>query len=114
MDLMKGFARSLVNQVGRDTGKVVSNSLYGDAHSTPIRRIGSDNMSYHNKNGEICEISEQEFRNQIIEEGYHFSLRKTHPIFIVLGVLLSYIFLFVVGILFITRGALRICSRYSI
>ena len=38
--LGKGFIRSAVNQVGRDGGKVISNSLYGDAHSTPIRRAG--------------------------------------------------------------------------
>lgn len=38
-NLAKGFVRSAVNQVGRDTGKVVSNQLYGDAHATPIRNV---------------------------------------------------------------------------
>lgn len=37
--LGKGFVRSAVNQVGRDTGKVVSNQAYGNAHSTPIRGV---------------------------------------------------------------------------
>jgi len=36
-NLFKGFVRSSVNQVGRDGGRVISNKLYGDAHSTPIR-----------------------------------------------------------------------------
>lgn len=40
-NLAKGFVRSAVNQVGRDAGKVVSNQLYGDAHSTPHRGVGS-------------------------------------------------------------------------
>ena len=40
-DLAKGLVRSAVNQVGRDAGKVVSNQLYGDAHSVPHRSVGS-------------------------------------------------------------------------
>lgn len=38
-NLAKGFVRSTVNQVGRDSGKVISNNIYGDAHSTPYRRV---------------------------------------------------------------------------
>ena len=38
--LGKGFISSAVNQVGRDGGKVISNRLYGDAHATPVRRVG--------------------------------------------------------------------------
>ncbi len=34
------FARSFINQIGRDSGKVVSNSIYGDRHATPIRHVG--------------------------------------------------------------------------
>lgn len=40
--LGKDFVRSAVKQVGRDGGKVISNHVYGDAHSTPVR--GSDSM----------------------------------------------------------------------
>lgn len=48
-DLGKGFVRSAINQVGRDTGKVISNHIYGDAHSTPIRNVGiSNNGKYFN------------------------------------------------------------------
>lgn len=43
-NLIKGFIRSAVNQVGRDGGKVISNQVYGDKHATPVR------MSGHNKN----------------------------------------------------------------
>lgn len=33
--LTKGFIRSAVNQVGRDSGKVISNNIYGDSYSIP-------------------------------------------------------------------------------
>jgi len=35
-NLAKGFIKSAVNQVGRDGGKVISNKVYGNSHSTPI------------------------------------------------------------------------------
>lgn len=39
------FLKSAVNQVGRDLGKVVSNQVFKDAHSTPYRRVGSSQQS---------------------------------------------------------------------
>lgn len=44
--LVKGFMRSAVNQVGRDGGRVVSNQIYGDAHSAPIRGIGVQGQQF--------------------------------------------------------------------
>ena len=46
-NLVKGFIRSAVNQVGRDTGKVVSNQVFGNAHSRPVRSVPS-NLSSSN------------------------------------------------------------------
>ncbi|MDR7131650.1 hypothetical protein J2X69_004014 [Algoriphagus sp. 4150] len=43
--LAKGFVRSAVNQVGRDGGKVISNSVYQNRHATPIRIVGSINQA---------------------------------------------------------------------
>lgn len=40
-ELAKGFVRSAVNQVGRDAGRVVSNNVYGDAHSIPHRNVST-------------------------------------------------------------------------
>lgn len=40
--LGKDFVRSAVKQVGRDGGKIISNHVYGDAHSTHVREIRSD------------------------------------------------------------------------
>lgn len=36
------FVRSAVRQVGRDGGKIISNKIYGDAHSTPVRNVGEE------------------------------------------------------------------------
>lgn len=36
-----GFLKSAINQVGRDMGRVVSNSVFKDRHSIPIRRAAS-------------------------------------------------------------------------
>ena len=42
MNFGKVFMRAVIRQVGRDTGKVISNKVYKDAHSTPIRMVSSD------------------------------------------------------------------------
>src|SRR5690606_32163822 len=47
-NLAKGFVRSAVNQVGRDGGKVISNQVYGNAHSTPIRVISNNQSQTQN------------------------------------------------------------------
>lgn len=44
-NLGQSFIRSLVRQVGRDAGKVVSNKAFGDAHATPIRMVRSADTS---------------------------------------------------------------------
>lgn len=48
--LAKGFVRSAVNQVGRDGGKVVSNKVYKDRHSTPIRVVSNQQPQNVNLN----------------------------------------------------------------
>lgn len=39
------FLKSAINQVGRDFGKVISNQIFKDAHSTPIRMAGGNASS---------------------------------------------------------------------
>lgn len=41
-NLAKGFVKSAVNQVGRDGGKVISNQIYGNVHSKPLRTNSND------------------------------------------------------------------------
>lgn len=44
--LGKDFVRSAVRQVGRDGGKIISNKIYGDAHSTPVRNVGEEHACH--------------------------------------------------------------------
>jgi len=46
-NLLKGFVRSAVNQVGKDGGKVISNQIYGNNHATPVN-ITSTNTTQTN------------------------------------------------------------------
>lgn len=75
-NLAKGFVRSAVNQVGRDTGRVVSNKLYGNSHSTPIRGVSCENGYYLDEESKK-EITEKEFNEMLTREGYcieHFTM----------------------------------------
>ena len=77
-DLAKGFVRSAVNQVGRDGGKVISNRLYGDRHSTPIRNVSSQNGIYYDETTSTP-ISEEELRERIFETRDNFDLKLMAP-----------------------------------
>lgn len=44
-NLGQTFIKSMVRQVGRDAGKVVSNKAFGDSHATPIRMVQSSDTS---------------------------------------------------------------------
>lgn len=57
--LAKGFVRSAVNQVGRDTGRVVSNNIYGDAHSTPHRNTSSNNQQQGEHISSVGQIEDE-------------------------------------------------------
>ena len=41
-NLAKGFVKSAVKQVGREGGKVISNQIYGNVHSKPLRTNSND------------------------------------------------------------------------
>lgn len=60
-NLGKGFVRSAVNQVGRDGGKVISNEIYGDRHSTPVRVVGNNGTQPAAQQGETSETSDAEY-----------------------------------------------------
>lgn len=74
-NLTKGFIRSAVNQVGRDGGKVISNRIYGNKHSTPIRVIGSTPVQTEvteQPGSEInsrIDLKESGYKPEIIESG---------------------------------------------
>ena len=68
-DLAKGFVRSAVNQVGRDGGKVISNKLYGNNHSTPIRNVSAQNGIFYDETTSTP-ISKEELRERIKSEKF--------------------------------------------
>ena len=53
------FLKSAINQVGRDLGKVISNQVFKDSHSSPYRRVGNNvtkNESFGSKKVEKTEF----------------------------------------------------------
>lgn len=66
--LAKGFVRSAVNQVGRDAGKVVSNGIYGDSHSTPIRNVSGNSriVDYGKIEDEQMQVIEPSTKKAVI------------------------------------------------
>lgn len=52
------FVKSLINQVGRDAGRVVSNQIFKDAHSTPYRRVGGTYRTHSDSNNQQNYIPE--------------------------------------------------------
>lgn len=90
-NLGKSFIRSAVNQIGRDAGKVVSNQVYGDAHSTPHRVVGNKKMI----SNEYIDTSEGEFAEK----------EETHSTFgMIVRIALAFAFNFLGAILLIVYG----------
>ncbi len=58
-NLAKGFITSAVNQVGRDGGKVISNKIYGNSHSSPTNLITSSESTNYNN------LTEEELNSNI-------------------------------------------------
>ena len=73
-NLFKVFTRAMVSQVARDTGKVISNSVYGDKHATPVRHVGKQyNNDVHftiDHNQPATLLSHDEYRNIKTNEGW--------------------------------------------
>lgn len=86
---MSRFLNSVISQLGRDTGKVLSNSVFGDAHSTPIRMIRSISKS---SGGSAKEIIERKSNKTEFEKALDFDrsttpktlIRRTHALSIIL------------------------------
>ena len=100
-NLAKGFVRSVVNQMGRDGGKVISNQLYGDAHSVPHRSI--------NGTGGQPQLDR-------LEEIYLRTERASAPsnARVVFCVLLAFMFNIFGALVLLISGYSRWNSRYTI
>lgn len=78
-NILKSMLYSFANQVARDGGKAVSNSVYGDAHSTPIRRVGpqSNDLGQTAYANDTVEVTAEEVRQSCQENGYKFKIART-------------------------------------
>ncbi|UJP63681.1 hypothetical protein [Mongoliitalea daihaiensis] len=95
--LFKGFIRSAVNQVGRDGGRVVSNKVYKDNHSIPIRNVNNNQEIWDIQNPTISKIDSDSSnddnihlinRNQLISKGFQpelFSNSFLSNFFVLIG-----------------------------
>lgn len=72
----KGFIRSAVNQVGRDGGKVISNSLYGNAHATPIRGVNMNQNKQYTDETTNEVITPEELRKRGESEGLYVKVHE--------------------------------------
>ena len=110
MGIGKVFINSMVSQIGRDTGKVITNSVYGDAHATPIRRVGSE---VFRNNGDP--ITYEEALNVIKTEGYEKDLKLLHPIwFFLLTILLFFLPVFVPQAILVISGILKLFRKDTV
>ncbi len=81
LQLLKGFIRSGVNQVGRDGGKVISNKVYRNSYSEPIRLYNKDDIfkdeDFNSKLDKLClliNISKLELINIIKGEKININI----------------------------------------
>lgn len=97
-ELAKGFVRSTVNQVGRDAGKVISNNVYGDRHSTPHRNVsGNSRIVDH---GEI-----EDEQMQVIEP----STKKA-----VMWCIVGFMFSFIGSIVLLIVGFNKLKNKHTV
>lgn len=80
-NLFESMIHSAANQFARDGGKALSNSVYGDAHSTPIRRVGrqtaDDGVSQPIYEGDKVEVTAEEVRQYYTENGMSLKVSRT-------------------------------------
>ena len=77
--LFSGMLRTAANQLARDGGKALSNSIYGDAHSTPIRRVGNTSTIYGSASygGVGEEVTAEEMRQWCEVNGMFLKISRT-------------------------------------
>jgi hypothetical protein len=120
--LGKGFVRSAINQVGRDTGRVISNQIYGDLHAIPIRgvvRKGGQFYSIYSKKI----IDNSALRNILHDQGFNPELSIGNIFVKLFLVLLSCCFFafwypilkiiaFIPIICFLSKGVIFLSQQY--
>lgn len=79
---MGTFGKSFTREIGKNTGKVVSNAFFGDWHSTPYRRVDKAKMAAvearteRNRQRDIFAIDKAVLQNIDAVAGYRISSEK--------------------------------------
>ncbi len=77
---MSKFGDAFKRQVGRDTGKFVSNLIFGDKHSTPVRvtmRQEKNKLERKHWENEL-DLEKQRLRNKLELEKQELELKREH------------------------------------
>ena len=77
---MSKFGDAFKRQVGRDTGKFVSNLIFGDKHSTPVRvtmRQEKNKLERKHWENEL-DLEKQRLRNKLELEKQELKLKREH------------------------------------
>ncbi len=82
---MGTFENSLKRELGKNTGKFISNIIFGDRHSTPYRRVRNSNRS-RISSSERKRI-ENEFRRQ--EAIAHADIERKNQLYVLDASILS-------------------------
>lgn len=101
--LFKGFIRSAVNQVGRDGGRVVSNKVYIDKHSIPIRNVTGNKEQLSHLNPSIQakqkstfdNLKDTDLRKELFENGFKPELTSMGLISVFFIIIASFTFLLI-------------------
>lgn len=108
--LLKGFIRSTVNQVGRDSGKVISNKIYKDRHSTPVK-ISTANKKETFNTQENNDGSERPigFKHQFLSDSWYMYF------FVLLGSIIlfpiSWIYYLGKGIIYLSKSTITLTGK---
>ncbi|GGE08710.1 hypothetical protein [Psychroflexus salis] len=77
------FAKAVIRQVGRDLGKVISNQIFKDRHSTPYRRVGRQNRVSAQQatptHTQVKETKLEELTSKAFDQALGFSTTYTAP-----------------------------------
>lgn len=97
-NLLKGFIRSAVNQVGKDGGKVISNQIYGNNHATPVN-ITSTNTTQTNTD----DTPTQE-NNNVPFSFWHYAFKDYLLLKLLLYYILGFFMIILAPLYIILRG----------
>lgn len=102
--LLKGFIRSAVNQVGRDGGKVISNRTYKGEHATPVYNV-TDRFDNNDNSFNVSTLDKG--------EGTNIKHNTPNAFLVILGGLLIQVLPYIGTIIVFFNGIYLLTKRKS-